>query len=331
MRKVAVPLACTLAALALFAAPLAAQHRVDWRGYTQVRFSYGSSVSSFAVRRAKLWIGGPAPIGEGFYFKVQGLFRPTVSGAFVLQDVYAEYRWGPGSLRLGQMVPDFSLQRHQPDFEIPLLERAAVINVLIPDAGTLARDIGAQVTLAAHRSWHASVGLFNGNGANHLANEDRQFLMTGRATYSAGLLPGVDLGFGASVAYRETDGIDFSKILGGGDPFAGRDFRWGVETHISASRWEVQAEYLQSNLGGELAWGYYAFADYHVTAKNQIVASTERLQLPNPDVDGDPWYILGFNHYIAGQQAKLMLDLRAHFTDARTRYLSIMQFQLFFH
>lgn len=325
-------IAALLAALALPAAvvPLDAQQGAYWRGYAQVRFTEGSGVQGFSVRRAKLWIAGPAPVGEHLYFKVQGLFRPRVSGAFVLQDVYAEYRWRLGSVRAGQLVPDFSLQRHQPDFEIPLVERAAIINMLIPSATTLARDIGAQVTLGSRRSWHASLGLFNGNGANHLANEDKKFLATGRATYTAALASTVAWEFGASAAYRRSDGIDLSKILGDSQPFAGTDFRWGIETHVSSRRWEIQAEYLEARLGNDVARGYYAVADLMVSNRNQIVASTELIHVPNPGIRGDSWYSLGLNHYISGHRAKLMIDGRAQFADQATDYIATVQFQLMF-
>lgn len=328
MRKGAARTALALAVLAC-AAPLRAQDHLDWHGYAQIRFSYGRSIYGFGIRRAKLWVKGPVPMAEGLHFKLQGIFRPRASGAFILQDVYAEYRRGLGMLRAGQMVPDFSLERRQPDYEIPLVERASVINALIPAGTTLARDIGVQVTVAGRGAWHASVGLFNGNGANHPVNEDKQFLVTGRVALAARPLPAVDLALGASASYRDADGMDFSKILGGGEPFAGKDFRWGVETRLSALRWGVQAEYLQANLGGQLAWGYYAFADYYLTARNQIVVSTERLDVPNPDLPSNPWYILGFNHYIAGHNAKVMLDARVQFTDARTNYRTAAQLQLF--
>lgn len=320
-----------LAALA-WVVPARAQDRVDWHGYTQVRFTEGSDISSFAIRRAKLWIEGPVPVSKHFHFKVQGLFRPANAGAFVLQDGYAEYRWELGAVRAGQMVPDFALERQQPDYEIPLVERAAVINVLVPAATTMARDIGAQLTIGpANGPWHASVGLFNGNGANHLANEDKRFLATGRATYTARLASGVAWEAGASVAFRRSGGIDLSDILGDGEPFAGSDTRWGVESRVTSPRWQVQGEVLHATLDTASAWGWYALAAYAIKPRNQIVVSTEQLQVPNPDIPRRPWYILGVNHYIARDQAKVMLDGRAQFEDPRTNWSATAQFQLFFH
>ena len=159
------------------------QAPVPWGGYIQARFAQSNDVTGFSIRRTKLWLDGAAPVGKGFHYKVQGLFRPPNGGAFTLQDACLEYRTSMGFLRAGQMVPDFSLERSQPDAEIPLSERAAVINTLIPSATTGARDIGMEVALRPNAArWHATFGVFNGNGGNASQNEDRHFLGTGRAT-----------------------------------------------------------------------------------------------------------------------------------------------------
>ena len=322
--------ALALAPLA-WAVPARAQDRVDWHGYAQVRFTEGSDAAGFAIRRAKLWIEGPVPVDAHLHVKLQGLFRPADAGAFMLQDAYIEYRWELGAARVGQMVPDFALQRQQPDYSIPLVERAAVINVLVPAATTMARDIGAQLTLGpAHGPWHASVGLFNGNGANHLANEDKRFLGTARATYTVALTGGLQWAFGGSASYRRTEGLDLSGIIGTGGLFAGTDVRWGIESRLTASRWQVQGEYLHAALDTASAWGWYALAAYSITPRNEIVVSAEQLRIPNPEVAGDPWYIVGFNHCIAQDRAKVMLDGRAQPAGPGTNYAAVAQLQLFF-
>ncbi len=314
------------------ATPVLAQEPVTWHGYTQLRFTDGSDSSSFSIRRAKAWVEGTVPGASHLHFRMQALFRPAAAGALVLQDVYAEYRGGLASVRAGQLVPDFGLERSQPDYGIPLIERASAINTLIPSAATLARDIGAQATLGPPGGgWHVSVGLFNGNGANHTANEDRKFLSTARASYTAHVAPGLAWEMGGSAAYRRTAGLDLSGILGaGGTRFAGSDTRWGLETRLTGPRWQVQAEYLHAALDSATAWGWYALAAFSLTATNQLVASCERLRVPNAAVGRDPWYIVGFNHFIAGDRAKVMLDGRARFASARTDYQAAAQLQVFF-
>ena len=146
---------------------------------------------------------GPVPSVEKLFFKVQGIFRTGAAGAFALQDFFAEYRGPFGRLRIGQMVPDFTLQRSQPDYLVPLVERAGVVNALIPGAMTLARDIGAQLFLGSTASpLHLSAGIFNGSGANHARGEEGDFLATTRVTYTRRLSPGVKGAVGVSGAYR---------------------------------------------------------------------------------------------------------------------------------
>jgi len=161
------------------AAPLLGQQRpIPWGGYIQARFTQTNDVTGFAIRRAKLWLAGAAPVGRGFQYKVQGLFRASNGGGFTLQDAYLEYRTGVGFL-------------------------PAVINTLIPSATTGARDIGApgkscrtsarsagnptpsfpwssvvEATLRPDSTdWQVSAGLFNGNGGNAAQNEDTHWFM----------------------------------------------------------------------------------------------------------------------------------------------------------
>ena len=119
---------------------------IRWTGYAQNRLATDfHEQNSFAIRRAKLWLDGRAPIDGNWYCKVQGSFSAKNSGACVLQDVFAEYRGNVWQLRLGQMVPDFSLQRRQLDFLMPGVERSRIVTKMIPSAETGARDIGAML------------------------------------------------------------------------------------------------------------------------------------------------------------------------------------------
>ena len=53
-------------------------------------------------------------------------------------------------------MPDFSLQRKQPDYAIPLDERADVVNALVPGAETMARDIGLELKLTITKPVHSA-------------------------------------------------------------------------------------------------------------------------------------------------------------------------------
>jgi phosphate-selective porin len=303
----------------------------QWGGYAQVRFTGSRDSLGFTIRRAKLWVGGDVPFAPALQFRVQALFRPTSAGALVLQDAWVGYGARASSIRAGQMVPDFSLERSQADATIPLIERAGPVNTLIPSATTGARDVGAQATLQPGRAlWHVSVGLFNGNGGNAVGNEDKRFLVTGRAVWAAKLGGADTVALGGSAAYRKTGGLVFQQILGTTTPFVGEDFRWGAEGRLAGPRWTLQSEYLRARLGSRDAWGYYVLGSYHMLPQYALAASVERTVLPSASRPADPWYILGLTRYIRGDKAKVMLDGRVQTGVARPNYATAAQLQLYF-
>ena len=310
-----------------------AQEKVTWNGYLQTRFSDDfRSNTGFSIRRAKLWVAGPAPFDANMQFHVQGIFRYQTSGTFMLQDVYGEYRMPFGFVRAGQFVPDFSLERAQGDAFIPLIERAAVINALIPSGDTYARDIGAEFVLEPKGSgFHTSFGIYNGNGGNTKSNEDRQFLYTNRTTYDIRFTDNLSWTNGFSVSYRDKRDLAFPSILGDGKTFSGRDFRWGLETHLKARAWEIQGEYIQADLENQKSYGYYVFGDYNFDGLNEVVLSTEKLQVVNPSCPGEPWYIAGYSHFFNGQKFKVMVDARTQYLSDRTNYGGTVQLQIFFN
>ncbi len=306
---------------------------INLNSYLQSRFTDDyREVTGFSIRRAKLWVSGQAPVPGNWFYKVQGIFRYQNEGSFTLQDVYGEYRLGIGYLRLGQMIPDFSLQRSQPDYEIPVVERSSAVDALIPSAETSARDIGVQTHIEfLEKRIQVSAGVFNGNGGNKAVNEDRKFLFTHRLHFLISLPSGMKSDLGYSLAFRQTSGLTFPKIYGTQYSFRGNDFRWGLEFYFSHPKWGVQIEYIEAQLGAKKASGYYLLGDYRLTPNNQLVASFEKYTNLNPAVEDAPWYIAGFNHYIAGNKVKIMFDNRVQFARNRTNYQTIVQFQLFFN
>ncbi len=279
MKKITVSLLTTVLLISSAQMSLS-QIKAEWGGYLQTRFSDDfRSNAGFSIRRAKLWLDGPAPVGDNLYFRMQGIFRYQTSGTFMLQDVYGEYRMPFGFVRAGQFVPDFALERQQGDAFIPLIERAAVINALIPSGDTYARDIGAEFVLEPKGAgFHTSFGIYNGNGGNTKSNEDRQFLYTNRTTYDIRFTDNLFWTNGFSVAYRDKNNLLFPSILGSGKTFSGEDFRWGLESHLKSNSWEIQGEYVQADLENQKSYGYYVFGDYDFDNLNEVVLSTEKLR-----------------------------------------------------
>ena len=303
-----------------------------WSGYVQTRFTDDyADVTGFSVRRAKLWIRGKAPAGAHWYYKVQSLFRYQNAGALVLQDVYAEYRRDAFTLRFGQQVPAFSLQRSRPDYRIPLIERARAVDALIPAAETLARDVGVQALWhTPDGRAHVAFGVFNGNGANRKGNENRHFLFTHRAWYRAGG-KALSVQIGYSLAYRRAGALAFRKILDPSARFSGDDFRWGVDARLEAPHGRLQAEYLEARLGSDAARGWYALAAFDVTPRDELALSVDRYDDLVPETSNRPWFILGLNHFFAGHRLQASLDNRIRFRRNHTDIQTTAQLQLFFN
>jgi hypothetical protein len=293
---------------------------------------------------------GPVPGVAHLSFKVQGIFRNGASGAFVLQDVFADYGGPRAKVRVGQFVPAFSLQRSQPDYLIPLMERAAVVETLIPGAGSMGRDIGAQIILApGSRAVRLDLGLFDGLGGNRSAGREGDFLTTGRFTLAANVGSGAKASLGGSVAWRRTHGADVGVLSTAGPSFAGNDFRWGGDARLAGPGWEVQGEYLHADLAAEASHGFYVLGDVAVSRRDDLALSVQQLTTPDAAVHPDPWYVAGFTHLFGGEDfrahggkpgktgraralpTKLTGDVRCQFNEGKPTVGAAVQFQVFLH
>jgi hypothetical protein len=344
--RLAGTLAAFLVGALVGAGSLTAQSAVQWHGYAQLRYGRADPADGFSVRRAKLWVKGAIPGVDNLAFKVQGIFRNGASGAFVLQDVFAEYRRRAMSVRVGQFIPDFSLQRSQPDYLVPLVERAAVVETLIPGARTMGRDIGAQALLASPSgSVRLAAGIFNGVGANRSAVAEGDFLATGHLVLAKALGAGPRGTLGGSLAWRQTRGTDVGVLSSEAGSFSGRDVRWGVDARLTTGGWNIQGEYLHADLDNETSSGYYALADLALTGCDELAVSVERLDTPvRTAPSGGLWYVAGYTRFLgdgspgassakpardAPFPTKLMTDVRVSFDHGRARAGAAVQLQVF--
>lgn len=344
--RLAGALAAVLAGALVGAGSLTAQTSVQWHGYAQLRYGSADPANGFGVRRAKLWAKGAIPGVDDLAFKVQGIFRNGAAGALVLQDVFAEYRRRVLSVRVGQFVPAFSLQRSQPDYLVPLVERAAVVETLIPGARTMGRDIGVQGLIASPSgSARLAAGLFNGTGADRNVVGDGDFLATGRLVLAKKLGAGARGTLGGSLAWRRTKGTDVGVLSSQAGSFAGRDVRWGVDARLASEGWKIQGEYLHADLDGETSSGYYALGDVALTRRDELAVSVERLDTPvRTATSGGLWYVADYTRFLgdgssglsSGTPArdapfptKLMTDVRVRFDHGRARAGAGVQLQVF--
>ncbi len=314
----------------MFLQVLSKSEVANLNGYIQTRFTTDYQENAgFSVRRAKVWLKGQTPFDNHFGYKIQGLYKTGNAHMLLLQDAYASYTWSWGLVKAGLFVPAFSLQRSQFDPTIPSLERAMIINTMIPGAETLARELGVETQITSKDSpFMTTLGVFDSKGIDFKFNEGRNFLITNRTYYELELS---DLIFhlGYSLSYRNVNNLTFNKIFGNDSAFKGTDFRWDIESRIYNDNFSIQAEYLQADLCGNIAKGYYALTDYTINKKHQIVLYFDKFQDLNKNTNDNPWYGIGYNYIINGIRAKILTETKLQFVDNKTNVQSIIQFTLF--
>ena len=317
----------------MLGASLSAQNAQDWNGYFQVRYTDDfKNNHSFEIRRAKLWLHRKTSFSNRLYYKIQGKFSFKNTGDFVLQDVFAEYRFSYGWMRLGQQKPDFSLERCQPDYLISSSERALVVNALIPAAESGARDLGLQFhARSQNQVWRGSLGLFNGDGGNRVGNADRHLLFTSRQQLNFSIFHELRLHLGVSAYYRKVTNTIFSKILGTNSLFSGHDIRYGTEVILADKNWSLQSEYIEAQLNKHHVYGWYLLGEYQITKKHILGLQTEYfsdLILAKKDKQA---FSLNYSWLFHNQQAKFMADLRMAPVNTGSDYSIVIQTQLFFN
>jgi len=305
----------------------------QWNGYIQTRFASDFDKSTeFTIRRAKLWIYGEVPKADYISYKIQMNYRSYKDETPVLQDAYADIRLkNYGKIRVGRFVPDFMLQRMQPDYEIPVLERAIVINSFTHNEKQMARETGVSYLFQNDTlPLHFSLGVFNANVDKPEHSKDNFLLYTSRLNYKIIHQKNLWLSLGGSVAYRHLDKTTLTTLYKLDSLITGNDFRWGTELQFHFNNFELQGEYLETQINHDKATGFYALADYTFHQKYQAVVLTEKYNDLNPSTNDNEWYGVGFNYQISGK-TKLMTDIKTQKSATKQNYLGEIQLQIFFN
>ena len=305
---------------------------VEWHAYTQVRYATDfDNYTNFSIRRLKFWLRSAPDFSKHWSFKVQAIFMSIQKEKFFLQDVYGQYSWKNSSIRFGQFIPQYALQRFQPDYLVPSSERSRAITLLVPDGTLGARDIGLQYNLKAiGNKLQFNIGLFNGYGIKDYRFNNAGFMLTQNLSYRIPIKKNA-LKLGYSVMYRKAENIVFRGILPDTVSYSGDDFRFNFYGIFTSKIVDVQAEYLQAILDTTTASGYYILATVKFNPKNHAYfvfdeyASEDSLPLTNP------WYIAGYKYLF--KKYKIMLSLESGFQKAGEQWQNrtVIQFQLFFH
>lgn len=305
----------------------------ELHGYIQTRFSSDFiDVNDFMIRRAKLWVDGNVPSLENVSYKIQMVYRSIKDESVMLQDAFADVKFNNfGLLRVGRFVPDFMLQRMQPDYIIPVLERASVINGLIHSSKSMARQIGVQLTYQPNYfPIHFSFGLFNANLESPGKNKDYNLLYTTHAQLNLIENDETLIQIGASAAYRYANSISMNTIYEANDLITGNDFRFGFEYQMRYKIFEFQTEYVQANINDDLAWGIYGLSTINLFSNLELTGFIEKYNDLILTTSNNEWYGLGLNYYFT-QKTKLMTDIKSQFSSSANNYLGEIQLQVFFN
>lgn len=165
------------------------------------------------VRRAYLTLKGT--MYHDWAYRFQYNFADTGSNGKGILDAYIDYNgFDYVTLRVGNFKQPFSLHEAVSDNFVTFTERA------LPAAFSPGRRIGLMAS-HAEKDWTWAIGAFGDKVDSKGGQDDEEWGLSGRTTYTPVNLPGklVHLGFGAN--YRDV-----------GDAGTAR-FKQGAETHIS--------------------------------------------------------------------------------------------------
>lgn len=305
-----------------------AKSSIDWHGYTQFRFTTDfNNENNFSMQRLKFWIQSSPDFSRHWGFKVQTTLSGNQNEQFFLQDVMVFYRFNQFKLNFGQFVPEYSLERFQPDYTVPLTDRAPVINALIPNGTLGVRDLGMEMGWqSTNRKIQSWIGLFNGYGIKVYRPNNSGFMITHKTIFR--LTSAFSAGY--SVMFRKANDLKLKNILPDSILFSGNDFRYNFFAEYQTNSFHIQAEYLSAYLNASHSDGYYVLAAYNFH-KNQLVASWNQYNNLINSISNTPEIHLGYNYLFNQDKIKLMVDNGFQIVNnGLTGYILTMQFQLFF-
>ena len=303
---------------------------IDFNGYIQVRgITNFADYNSFEIRRLKVWIKSNPEFSEHWYYKVQTTITSTHQEKFFLQDVKLGYRISNFSFDFGQFTPEYSLERFESDYKLPVIERSEVINYLIPNGTLGVRDIGVQANYTSKSGlFETHLGIFNGYGIKQYRFSNNGYMITNK---SALRIPIDDNKFeiGYSAMYRKAQKMAIPKVLADSVLFSGNDLRYNIFAKFDSKRIMLQAEYLSAYLNNQRAYGYYLTSAINFK-NNQIVFSYEDYNDLIATTEDNPFYRIGYNYYINSYKLRLSFDNYFQINAGKiANYFSSVQIQVF--
>jgi len=305
--------------------------KIDWFSYAHLRAASNfDDYTSLMIRRLKFWLKSTPEFSDKWSFKVQVLFTSNKQEKLFLQDAQAKYHVGLFSFDFGQFKPEYSLQRFQPDYLIPAIERAKAITRLIPDGTMGVRDLGVQGNFHTRDNLlETHIGLFNGYGINEYRFNNSGYLLTHKTGLNINLEKDIALKFGYSLQYRKAQNLKIPKVLPDSVYFTGNDFRYNLFALFASKYFDIQGEYLNADLDGDIANGYYILSTVKIK-KNQVVLGFEDYKDLITTTNNKPYYRIGYNFLFNKYRMMLFVDNYFQYYENKIQnYTASIQFQYF--
>jgi hypothetical protein len=213
-----------------------------------------------------------------------------------LREAVARWSPSPWAITAGEFKTPFTREYLIPVPQLEMADLAVAVDSIAPKY-----DVGVMGEVAAGPYANLYVGVFNGEGANAIANRDSVAIVIARAT----VRPLPQLALGGSYSHDSADSL-----------------RWGVDGVLSQSGVMVRAEYLTRHVRGRDTnlddWGWYVLEGIRVLPRLQLYARQEDFQRPSYGLSRRVRSWQGaVNYDIAPGKVRLLLQFTRRVAGAR--------------
>jgi hypothetical protein len=231
-------------------------------GYIQARTARVTDIGFNAfLNRARVSVDGALP--QKFTYRLLAEFEASAGvkapATVSLREAIARWSPAPWAVTVGEFKTPFSREYLIPVPQLEMADLAAAVDSIAPKY-----DVGVMGEVVAGPYANFYAGVFNGEGANAIANRDSVAIVVARAT----VRPVPQLSLGGSYSHDSADSL-----------------RWGADGVVTQSGAMVRAEYLTRHIRGRDTtkddWGWYVLEGLRVMPRVQLYARQEDFQRPS--------------------------------------------------
>ncbi len=283
--------------------------QTEFNAYSQIRFSVNFDDNfNFSLRRLKMWLKSAPDFSEHWSYKIQVITSGSKKEMFFLEDAKIGYKTGIWSFDFGQFVPQYSLQRFQSDYRLPVIERAKAVDCIIPNGTLGVRDAGIQATVKTeNNAVQSSIGVFNGYGIKEYRFNNKGVMLTNKTVFNIPFENG-NLQTGWSGQFRKAENLKIPEVLSDSVLFSGDDLRYNFFVNYVYKNFKIQGEYLTAFFDKEKSEGWYLLSSLILNKKNEIVFAYEDYKDLISETDDLPYFHIGYNYLINSYKLKLFFD-----------------------